>query len=456
MAKLLRVELKKYQVEGVKWLLEKELGTEIDGSKIKGGILADEMGLGKTIQILSLIISNPKPHTLIVLPRALLEQWQTAIQTFINHNPLIFHSLGNTPLSQISLQNLVDSPIILTTYGLLHSYPLRQIKWDRIVFDEAHHLRNHNTKTFKFARLLSSHSTWLVTGTPIQNKLRDFYALCAILNIPESFYVNPTNLPSIVNLFILKRTKSQVGLHLPPLNNHVIQVPWKSHTERHLAEHLHQSLPFSNIHTNYNPFSNILDSSPLPFLTYARQACILPSLLSKLIQQLQDDPLFQQDEQLQDALLHSSKLDALIDTIILRKHNKQHKIIFCHYRGEIDFIQNSLIKHNLSVQTFDGRVPQSKRAHILTNPSDVLILQIKTGCEGLNLQHFSEVYFVSPHWNPAVEDQAVARCYRLGQDKPVSVFRFKMDNLADDTSVNIEQYTLSVQDSKRDVMLLLN
>ena len=444
--KLLGVELKKYQECGVKWLLEKEEGTKVGENVIKGGILADEMGLGKTIQMLSLLIKNPKAHSLIVLPRALLEQWQQAFIKFLNHKPLLFHSLSNKSITRFSLQELSNAPIVITTYGLLHSYPLRQILWDRIIFDEAHHLRSPKTKTFKYAHQLTSDVKWLVTGTPIQNKLRDFYSLCSILDIPEHFYLNHSNLPFIVKHFILKRTKSQVGLILPPIQLHSIQTPWKTDIERNLAENIHQCLSFSNIHKTNNPFSYQEQSSPLPFLTYARQACILPSLLSKRIQ---DDIL---DDDTQDALLCSSKLDALIDLILQRKDNKQHKIIFCHYRGEIDFIQKSLSKHNLSVQTFDGRVPQSKREHILNNPSDVLILQLKTGCEGLNLQHFSEVYFVSPHWNPAVEDQAIARCHRLGQDKPVSVFRLNMCDLNDNGGNNIDQYTLSVQNSKREIM----
>ena len=90
----------------------------------------------------------------------------------------------------------------------------------------------------------------------------------------------------------------------------------------------------------------------------------------------------------------------------------------------------------------------------MTNHCDVLILQIKTGCEGLNLQHFAEVYFISPHWNPAIEDQAVARCHRIGQTKPVHVFRFNMNNLNqfDEHPITIDQYAQSVQDKKRTIM----
>jgi hypothetical protein len=104
--------------------------------------------------------------------------------------------------------------------------------------------------------------------------------------------------------------------------------------------------------------------------------------------------------------------------------------VFCHFRAEIDYIQVRLITAfpSLVVRYLDGRTRENERRQILAPDADidVLILQIQTCCEGLNLQQFSEVYFVSPDWNPSVEDQAVARCHRFGQTEPVVVFRFVM------------------------------
>ena len=95
-------------------------------------------------------------------------------------------------------------------------------------------------------------------------------------------------------------------------------------------------------------------------------------------------------------------MDAVISTILERKDNNRAKLVFCHYRGEIDILKRELSRSGLNVETFDGRVNTNNRSEILTKVSDVLILQIQTGCEGLNLQQFNEIYFVSPHWNPAV------------------------------------------------------
>jgi hypothetical protein len=119
-----------------------------------------------------------------------------------------------------------------------------------------------------------------------------------------------------------------------------------------------------------------------------------------------------------------------VRTILSRKDNGKRKIVFCHFRGEIDYIQARITTAfpSLVVRYLDGRTSESERRVILAPDAgvDVLILQIQTCCEGLNLQQFSEVYFVSPDWNPAVEDQAIARCHRFGQTEPVSVFRFVM------------------------------
>ena len=106
------------------------------------------------------------------------------------------------------------------------------------------------------------------------------------------------------------------------------------------------------------------------------------------------------------------------------------------------------------VATFDGRTSNSKRFEILNDRNDALILQIQTGCEGLNLQeHYSEIYFISPHWNPAVEDQAIARCHRIGQTKPVYVERFEMCSFVPDeedvSTKTIDKYVNDVQEGKR-------
>jgi superfamily II DNA or RNA helicase len=153
----------------------------------------------------------------------------------------------------------------------------------------------------------------------------------------------------------------------------------------------------------------------------AKQSCIYPRLACrKSVPQMPSC----EDEN------YSSKISKVVRTILSRKDNGKRKIVFCHFRGEIDYIQTRLTIAfpSLVVKYLDGRTKESERRQILAPDAniDVLILQIQTCCEGLNLQQFSEVYFVSPNWNPSIEDQAVARCHRFGQTEPVVVFRFIM------------------------------
>ena len=125
---------------------------------------------------------------------------------------------------------------------------------------------------------------------------------------------------------------------------------------------------------------------------------------------------------------------------------------FCKFHSEIDMLYDSLSKdieeHDLTMEKFDGRTTIEKRREILQNTPNILILQIQCGCEGLNLQQYKEVYFISPHWNPAIEDQAIARCHRIGQTEVVNVYKFYMNKLYDGDSVDL--YIKYVQDRKRE------
>jgi SNF2 family DNA or RNA helicase len=153
-----------------------------------------------------------------------------------------------------------------------------------------------------------------------------------------------------------------------------------------------------------------------------------------------------------DGTKNTSKINKVINIIVERKDNNNKKIIFCTFRSEIDYIEERLKKDKIKIKKFDGRTNENERKKILEDKSlDILILQIQTGCEGLNLQHFNEVYFVSSHWNPAIEDQAIARVYRIGQKKDIYIFKFTMNNFDDDEDISLEKYIINVQNDKREL-----
>ena len=254
------------------------------------------------------------------------------------------------------------------------------------------------------------------------------FGLCAVLGLSKPFYVNRDNMAKVTSRLILKRTKDVVGIELPPLKRTIVTVPWSSEAEKQLAEDIHVHLQFSRLENGRedNPFAN-LGFHHFAMLQRARQSCIDMGLMKKNIEKLMALEVIDKTYLVEEAMGYHSKIDRVVEIISERKDNKRAKLVFCHYHMEIDRVVDSLLNLGLSVGKFDSRVSQEEREEMLEREDlDALVLQIKTGCEGLNLQHFKEVYFVSPHWNPAVEDQAVARCHRIGQNDEVDVFSFKM------------------------------
>jgi SNF2 family DNA or RNA helicase len=193
----------------------------------------------------------------------------------------------------------------------------------------------------------------------------------------------------------------------------------------------------------------------------AKQSCVLPSLLGPDLKQSKLDQNY--------STISTSKLDAVISKIEENRDNGSGKLIFCHYRNEIDAIASRLTSVGIRNATFDGRTSAVERDAILNDNVPVIILQIQTGCEGLNLQkNYSEVYFVSPHWNPSVEAQAIGRCHRMGQTKQVFVFRFEMVGFQEEeeeeeqqqqqqqqqqqrssSSLSLDMYIVTIQSKKR-------
>lgn len=455
-----KMDHKQYQYDGVQWMLNNELCAD-PVAGVRGGFIADEMGLGKTIMMIGTMLCNFRARTLIVVPPVLVDQWYAQIYRTTGHKPLIYHGNKKKQISQFLLS---QATIVITTYGAITLTkkqidanavtPLHHLQWARLIFDEAHHLRNKNTTRHISAKKLSANIRWLVSGTPVQNRRQDFYSLCSLLGLPASFYTDVDNLAKLTADFVLKRTKTGVGIKMPNVVHGKNMVKWTNRKEMELSEEIHSALGFSHVSASKSRdfvANSLAGSGVLSLILRARQTCIYPKLLSKTLSQ--NDNLSAYSE----AFNCSSKLDFAVDKILQRKDNGCGKLIFCHFREEIDEIAARLRARGMAkVVTFDGRTTGSKRIEALNNKNDALILQIQTGCEGLNLQeNYSEIYFISPHWNPAVEDQAIARCHRIGQTKPVYVERFEMSPFAATEHDNelpsrtVDNYVGAVQEEKR-------
>lgn len=458
------MDKKDYQCEGLRWCLNNELRDDPPVG-VRGGFIADEMGLGKTIMMIGLCVTNYLKKTLIVLPPVLIDQWYNQILRTTGHEPLIYHGKNKQYFDENVLE---DSVIVLTTYSAIGISReqfkskkvtlLHRVAWNRVIFDEAHHLRNPKTCLTRGNMLLRANIRWLVSGTPVQNRKQDFYNLCAALKMPASYYTDSDNLIQIARNFILKRTKKQVGIQMPPVISDNHKVHWKSKVEQDLSLAIHSTLRFSGVSGERNKLFASHNTNHLVMMLLAKQSCVLPSLMKVSFEKLVAKGLIPDYHNYKNAFDYTSKLDSVIDSIVHNKGNGCGKLVFCHYREEIDVIRQRLVDRGIEgVATFDGRTSYGKRSKILNdNGCEVLILQIQTGCEGLNLQeNYSEIYFVTPHWNPAIEDQAIARCHRIGQTKPVFVKRFEMTNFddeKDENTLNIDNYVGLVQNVKREMI----
>jgi SNF2 family DNA or RNA helicase len=465
---------KKYQYDGVKWCVQNEkkninfnnvISTNVRGPYVRGGLIADEMGLGKTLLMIGTMFTNFLPKTIIIVPPILIEQWANEIYKCSGHKPLVYYGKNKKSIG-IKELNSKSVCIVLTTYNtllpskrfthLMRENDLFSIKWDRVVFDEAHHLRNPKTVCFNCCKKIVAPIRWLISGTPIQNKRTDFYSLCNMIGFDKSFYKSKdvSTLNYIKTHHILRRTKAEVGIELPPVIKTNIVVPWTNVGEKLLSQEIH-SLISNQSGVSFDKGKDVASSIVgnnrativLLAMLRARQSCVLPSLMKKSIDSC---ILADKTGMYLNAVLSSSKLDAVVKLILDRKDNGKGKIVFCHYIDEIDTIASRLRDGGVSkVVTYDGKKVFLK--------ADVIILQIQTGCEGLNLQEFfSEIYFVSPHWNPAVEDQAIARCHRIGQKVDVNVFKFEMDGfdkdlMLDFAPLTLDKYVNRIQDVKRDI-----
>jgi SNF2 family DNA or RNA helicase len=331
---------------------------------------------------------------------------------------------------------------------------------NRVIFDEAHHLRNKASRVFKGAMRVvgvagATHrpSVWCVTGTPIQNKISDLKSLCYVLGFRMCDVMSEEKRKQIRNEYVLRRTKVSVGMvaaaptaaaeedvtcapRLQSLEHYKSNVPWSSENELDLSREIHRSA------------RNTTDRAErLKLYTRMRQMCVWPSLLRRAAEGDTADTADTADDarhglsldEYRVAVSKQSKMDRVVATMAAEAAAGaaagvgRKSIVFCHYRREMTQLRDMLLRSvvgDSEVAIIDGTVSAKERARILTTEPTVLILQIRTCSEGLNLQSYSDVYFVSPHWNPCVEDQAIARCYRMGQTSQVRVFRFYMSDFA--------------------------
>ena len=413
----LKAELRDYQLDGFKWL-SRMAAMEL------GACLADDMGLGKTVQALALILSRaPQGPTLVVAPTSVCANWQDEAEKFApTLTPILFG--GKNRQDIIRLAGPMD--LVVCSYGLLQQEieMLQNKKWQTIVLDEAQAIKNATTKRNRAAMALDSDFRIITTGTPLENHLSELHALFSFINpgllgsrkrFSEQFAVPVERdgdkearrrLRKLVHPFILRRIKSEVLEELPARTDVVLKV---SMSEQEAA--FYEAVRLQSLETleqvSENPGENHLRI--LAEITRLRQAACNPRLV------------------MGETKIPSAKLEAF-GNLVEELRNTGHKaLVFSQFVSHLKLIREFLEEKNIDYRYLDGSTPQAKRkkevAAFQAGQGDLFLISLKAGGTGLNLTAADYVIHMDPWWNPAVEDQASDRAHRIGQERPVTVYR---------------------------------
>ncbi|MFA6087775.1 DEAD/DEAH box helicase [Mucilaginibacter sp.] len=439
----LKAILRPYQQQGLNWL------NFLDDFNF-GGCLADDMGLGKTMQIIAFILSqrNKVTHNtnLLVVPTSLIFNWQQEVQKFA---PSIrIHTIYGADRIK-NTDSFRNYEIILTSYGTLLADInfIKAYQFNYVFLDESQNIKNPDSQRYKSVRLLKSRNKIVITGTPVENNTFDLYGQLSfacpgllgtrqyfrdIYSVPiDKFKSNKraAELQNKVKPFILRRTKQQVAAELPDKTEMVLYCEMQEQQRNIYNAYEKEFREYISATTD-----DVLKKTPmnvLKGLTRLRQICNSPMLLTG------EKPPGSE----------SAKIDLLIEQI--EGKSPQHKIlIFSQFVSMLELIKKELIAKGIAYSMLTG---STRNREAIVNEFQnntsirVFLISTKAGGTGLNLTEADYVYIVDPWWNPAVENQAIDRSHRIGQNKNVVAVRL----ICPDT---VEEKIMLMQDSKKELV----
>lgn len=448
--------LRPYQEEGVNWLyMMKNLNL--------GACLADDMGLGKTLEVLALLtyvkfntpIKNNREKSLLILPASLIENWRSELSRFTpwlkyyiihpSENKNLFSNNDITSDNTDEHNNMLkdsytniftDYDLIITTYGMVSKYKFfREITWDSLILDEAQAIKNPCTKQTKAIKQLKSNFRIAMTGTPIENHLSDLWSIfdflnknllstfnnfCTYIKYLKSNDTNYDSLRKIINPFILRRVKTDKSI----ISDLPKKIEIKTYTTlskkqiilyNDVVKELQNKLLLSNKDTTDK--KNIYRSGViLSTITKLKQICNHP------------DQYLKKKEFFPNYSGKYTLLKELFETIF---ENKEQVLIFTQFKEMTKPIKNFLENtFNTEGLVLNGEIPINKRNSLIdkfgnkNNYIPFIVISLKTGGIGLNLTTANHVIHFDRWWNPAVENQATDRAFRIGQEKNVMVHKF--------------------------------
>ena len=444
----LLAELRDYQEEGFRWMMRlAEWGV--------GACLADDMGLGKTIQTLGVLLARADQGgkngaALVVAPVSVCNNWYSECQRFApSLRPVFYRGKDRQQL----LDGLQAHDLLITSYGLLQqdAEVFQKIHWNSIVLDEAQAIKNSATKRTQAAYLLQGDFRLVTTGTPIENHLGELWSLFRFLNpgllfsqqkFAERFQAPIErgdgdegekarhHLKKLVQPFMLRRTKNQVLQELPPRTEITLTVAL-SDEERALYEALRQQALERFAQQNEGVENKHLEV--LAEITRLRLAACHPQLA------------------MPGSALPSSKLQAFGELVIELRENQHKALVFSQFVKHLTLIRAWLDEQGIPYQYLDGSTTLEQRAERVEafqrGEGDIFLISLKAGGFGINLTAADYVIHMDPWWNPAVEDQASDRAHRIGQHRPVTVYRLVSEGTIEEKIVKLHQQKRDLADS---------
>jgi len=428
----LKAELRDYQKEGFVWMSRlAHLGV--------GACLADDMGLGKTLQSIAVILSLAhQGPSLVVAPTSVCMNWEAEVNRFAP--TLNFHMFSESNRNEI-IPSLGKFDLLVTSYTLLQQEIelLAQVKWQSIVLDEAQAIKNAATKRSKAAMRLDGRFRLITTGTPIENHLGELWNLFGFINpgllgtfkqfnrrfgIPIEKYHDreaKRTLKKLIRPFMLRRIKSQVLEELPPRTEITLRVEMQPE-EMRFYEALRQQA-IENIEGSSEKTGRHLRI--LAEIMRLRRACCNPKLINEQI----DIP--------------STKLQVFAETVEELLGGGHKALVFSQFTGHLGLIRAFLDERGIAYKYLDGATATKERQQQVDSfqagEGELFLISLKAGGLGLNLTAADYVIHMDPWWNPAVEDQAADRAHRIGQKRPVTVYRLVTANTIEEKIVRLHQ-----------------
>jgi len=433
-------ELRPYQKAGYDWL-------HFLHDYEYGGILADDMGIGKTIQTLAFLLSHcesghTKAANLVVVPRSLLFNWEREAAKFTPGLKVLLHSENQRSKSG----NFNGYDLVITTYGVMlrDIDKLRKYKFHYAVLDESQVIKNPLSLTGKAARQLKAEHRLALTGTPVENGTIELWSQFAFLNpgllgdlqyFKNEFATaiekgqdesSAQILRKMVFPFILRRTKDQVATDLPPRTERILFADMETEQEK----------LYNETREKYrNELMNTIESEGLNNARFK----ILEALLR--LRQIANHPQLMQP----DIERSSGKFELLRETLDTLRSEGHKALIFSQFVNMLGLVREILDADKVPYMYLDGST-RNRQERVDTFQSDpkipFFLISLKAGGVGLNLTAADYVIHIDPWWNPAVERQATDRTHRIGQDKPVFVYKLI-------TRGTVEEKILELQERKR-------